>query len=306
MSIVAILQRDTRTARLWRFVCETHPPAQYLPLAFLWSLSLLAVLQRGAGRVAGLSVEMLVVPVSFFLVLLFLRAIDEIKDLDYDRLHKADRPLVRGDVSVSEVWLLSAVIAFAVQMLNLFVDPALTLFTSINISYGLFLLVLERNSRRFRESILLNLVVTFPVSAALNVFAWLYLSGRGAAPDAGFAVPLIAAYIAGFLHFEFGRKLKWPHLAASGENGYAMVLGSGGALLVCFALGVTACFLATRAHLQYGAGLPAWLPWIALLPSLSAARRFLMEREVHRELKPWFALFLVLFFVSNLIVALTT
>jgi 4-hydroxybenzoate polyprenyltransferase len=303
MSIAASLQRDSRASRLWRFVCDTHPPLQYVPLSFLWSLSLLALLQRGsAGR--GLSAGMLMVSLSFFLVLLFLRAVDEIKDLDYDRLHKADRPLVRGDVSIQEVWGLAAVVAFTVQMLNLLVDPLLTLFASLDMGYGLVLLLMERNSRTFRESILLNLIVTFPVSAALNVFAWLYLAGKGAAPDAAFAVPVIVAYIAGFLHFEFGRKLKWPHLAESGENGYAMVLGSGGALLVCLALGVTACTVATWAHLQCSAGLAAWLPWIALLPSLNGMRRFLVERETHRELKPWFALFLVLFFVSNLVVAL--
>ncbi len=230
--------------------------------------------------------------------------IDEIKDLDYDRLHKADRPLVRGDVSVREVWALAALVACAVQVLDLMVDPALALFASANISYGLFLLLLEKHSRTFRVSILLNLIVTFPVSAALNFFAWLYLSGQGMAPGAGFALPVILAYIAAFLHFEFGRKLKWPHLAGSGENGYAMVLGSGGALLVCLVLGVTACVTATWAHMHHGAQLLAWLPWIALLPSLAGLVRFLTERMAHRELKSYFALFLVLFFVSNLAVAL--
>jgi 4-hydroxybenzoate polyprenyltransferase len=247
---------------------------------------------------------MLAVAASFFLVLLFLRAIDEIKDLDYDRLHKADRPLVRGDVGVGEVWALAALVACAVQLLDLALDPVLTLFTSVNISYGLFLLVLERNSRSFRESILLNLVVTFPVSAALNFFAWLYLSTAGQAPHAEFALPVIAAYIAAFLHFEFGRKLKWPHLAESGENGYALALGSGGALLVCLALGVAACVTATWAHMQHGAQLLAWLPWIALLPSLAGMRRFFTERALHRELKPYFALFLVLYFTANLVVAI--
>jgi hypothetical protein len=268
----------------------------------------MALLQRGAAGFTGaahVSGGMLAVAASFFLVLLFLRAIDEIKDLDYDRLHKADRPLVRGDVGVGEVWALAALVACAVQLLDLALDPVLTLFTSVNISYGLFLLVLERNSRVFRESILLNLVVTFPVSAALNFFAWLYLSTAGHAPHADFALPVIAAYIAAFLHFEFGRKLKWPHLAESGENGYAMALGSGGALLVCVALGVAACVTATWAHMQHGAQLLAWLPWIAMLPSLAGMLRFFTERALHRELKPYFALFLLLFFTANLVVAMT-
>lgn len=78
--------------RLMRFAIEAHPPAIYLPLSLLWSLSMVSMLSAGRQfRATDLLVSLV-----FFLVLLFLRAVDEVKDLEYDRIHNPGRPLVRG------------------------------------------------------------------------------------------------------------------------------------------------------------------------------------------------------------------
>lgn len=294
--------RKPLVRRLLKFIVDTHPPLPYAILTVLWSLSLMAILQRSAGS-ARFDAGMLLAPLSFFLVLLFLRAVDEIKDLEYDRKHKADRPLVSGEVSVGEVWGLAALVAAAVVGINLLVGQRLALFALANMSYGMFLFLLERGSRRFRESIVLNLVVTFPVSAALNVYAWLYLVERQQSPGAGMVAATIVAYMCAFLHFEFGRKLKWPHLARAGENGYAIVLGAGGAVVVCVLLGLTACGIISAIHLNNGATMLAWLPWLALIPSIAALAAFRKSRDKHRDLKPLFVLFLLVFFIGNVMAA---
>ncbi len=299
MTMAASLAECSRPARLFKFVIDSHPPLPYLILSACWSWSLMLMLQRAGGNVR-IAADMFVVSVTFFLILLFLRAVDEIKDLDYDRLHHPERPLVRGDVSTGEVWLLAAATAGLAIFINLLLAPRLALFAILNMSYGLGLLLLERCWRRFRESILLNLMITFPVSASLNVYAYLYLDDRGTAAALSLALPVIAAHVAMFLHLEFGRKLKWPHLAAPGENGYAMALGAGGAITVCAVLGAIACGLATRLHLQLNAALP-WLPWLALLPSIAGILKFAHSRQRHSELKPYFAASLLLFFVTNLV-----
>jgi hypothetical protein len=214
--------------------------------------------------------------------------------------------LVRGDISVPEAWLLAALIAMLVLVLNLAFTPKLVLFTAADMGYGIFLLLLERYWHGFRTSILLNLIVTFPVSAALNFYAWLYLHEYGHGPDFYQALPLLLTYIAAFLHFEFGRKMKWPHLTASGENGYAIVLGTRGALLVCAVLGVTACTLATWFAWRYAMPMLAWTPWLALLPSLVGTARFLKHTDRHLDLKPYFGGFLLLFFVANLLTSVAS
>lgn len=296
------LPRRSTLARLLSFVRETHPPQTYIVLSCLWSLSLMALLQGALGALHARP-GMLTVATSFFLILLFLRAVDEIKDFDYDRRHNADRPLVRGDVTVAEVWSLAVVVACVVLVLNSSLDAKLALFAATDMAYGLGLLALERASRTFRESILLNLIVTFPVSAALNCYAWLYLQDRALAPGLLGALPIIVAHIGAFLHFEFGRKLKWPHLSSAGENGYALVLGARGAITVCLVLGLLATGLATVLHALQGAMLP-WLPCLALIPSFLGVQTFIRQRQRHRNMKPYFAMFLVVFFVANIAVSL--
>jgi hypothetical protein len=301
--ILAVLPGGSRAVRLLRFALEVHPPATYLALSLFWSISLMTLLQRLHGSLM-LSVQMIAVSASFFLVLLYLRAIDEIKDLDYDRRHNPERPLVRGDVGTREVWCFAALIASAVMVMNAFLSARLACFLAGDMAYGIGLLLLERYSPGFRLSILLNLALTFPVSAALNVYAYLYLLEQGSAPDLQFVWPLFAAYMAAFLHFEFGRKLKWAHLTASDENGYANVLGTEGALAACWVFAVLACGLSTLMHLQYGPAAMSWMPWLALFPSLLGSARFLRRPRADLVLKPYFGAFLLLFFILNLAVAL--
>jgi hypothetical protein len=288
------------------FILRTHPPARYLLLTTLWCASLLALLTHSEQSLRILPTDVLAV-LSFYLILMYLRAVDEIKDLEYDRIHKPDRPLVRGDLSVRDVALLAATIATGVAICNWALQVKYGVFVVVNMAYGVFLLWLERTSRTFRESPLLNLVYTFPVSAALNVYVWQHLlETHRAVFDVG--VPLaIAAHMAAFLHFEFGRKLKWPHLVRDGDNGYAQVLGMRGAIAACVALGIIACGLAMSVHLRAGAA-----PWLAstmclaLVPSGFALRRLLRQRSHTIELQPLFTLFLPIFFIANISIAALT
>lgn len=299
MPVTTTLPRSARMRRLVQFVLATHPPKTYIILTCLWSLSLMLMLQSDVHAVQ-FNGGMAVVAASFFSILLFLRAVDEIKDVNYDRVHNPDRPLVRGDVSVDEVVGLATGVALTVVVMNAILDWRLAGFVALEMLYGLGLLGLERASKTFRQSILLNLVVTFPVSAALNFYAYLYLIGQEQAPAFIDALPIIAAHMAAFLHFEFGRKLKWPRFAAAGENGYALVLGVRGAVVTCFLLGTLACGLAILFHTKNGSVIVAWLPLLALLPSSFGVARFFKTQHAHQELKPYFALSLVAFFATNI------
>jgi 4-hydroxybenzoate polyprenyltransferase len=288
------------------FILRTHPPARYLLLTTLWCASLLALLTHSEQSLRILPTDVWAV-LSFYLILMYLRAVDEIKDLEYDRVHKPDRPLVRGDLSVRDVALLAATIAAVVAICNWSLQVQYGVFVVVNLAYGVFLLWLERASRTFRESPLLNLVITFPVSAALNVYVWQHLLATDrAAFDVGVLLA-IAAHMAAFLHFEFGRKLKWPNLVRDGDNGYAQVLGMRGAIAACIVLGGIACGLAMGVHLRAGAA-----PWLAsimclaLVPSGFALRRLLRQRSQAIDLQPLFTLFLPIFFLANISIAALT
>lgn len=304
MSNVRPLRGSLQT-RLAGFVREAHPPGVYLTLSVLWSLSVIAMLAGLAGS-RPLRVSDLMVSLVFFLVLLFLRALDEIKDLEFDRVHNPDRPLARGAISVPEVWLTAAMAATLAIGLSGVLAPVLALFATANLAYGLGLLLLERWSANFRNSILLNLLVTFPVSAALNLYVYLYLRELAQVPPAQLTGLVVTAHIAAFLHLEFGRKLRWPRQEHAGGNGYARVLGVPGAIAACLLLGVVACTLASWAHWHAGAGVPlVMLPWLSLLASVAGLRRFFHARHRPRDLKPCFGLFLLGFFALNILVTVT-
>lgn len=304
--------RRSRAARLLAYAVETHPPLTYALVAGGWSWSVMSMLAalahappsvRTASPLAQIGAQGWLVSLAFFLILLYLRAVDEVKDLGYDHVHNPDRPLVRGAVSVNESWLLAALVAAAVWAISASLNARLAIVATAQMAYGLLLFALERHWARFRESILLNLCITFPVSAALNVYAAVYLAGRGLLPEMGHVVVVIVAHIAVFLHLEFGRKLKWPHLSDASENGYALALGVRGAVAVCVLLGVLGCAFSSWMHAQSGAGASAALPWLALLPSTMGLLTFARQRERAIELKPFFGGAMILFFLLNVAAA---
>ena len=197
------------------------------------------------------------------------------------------------------------VAALAIALSGL-LSVSLALLVSLNLGYGLGLLWLERWSGFFRDTVILNLLVTFPVSGALNVYAYLYLLDQARVPGPGLATVVVAVHILAFLHLEFGRKLRWPHLEPAGGNGYARALGVPGAFGVCAMLGVFACTLASWMHGLAGAGFPlALLPWVALLASAAGLVLFLRNRSRQLELKPFFGVFLMSFFALNILVTVS-
>ena len=284
-----------RTSRLIAFALETHPPAVYALVSWGWAYSLIALLCGGAPLPAATPWLGLV----FFLVLLYLRAIDEIKDLPHDRIHHPERPVVRGAVSVPEVAAFAALIAGLVVALCTWLSPWMGLFAAGQLAYGLGLLVLERRWARMRQSVMLNLAVTVPVSIALNglVLVWLHAHGI-ATRDVGWAV---LAHVAVFLHMEFGRKLVWMRALLADEPSYARTLGPLGAATVCLLLGGVACAVASWVLTRHGAGALASLPWLAMLPSYVGFRLFMANRHATTPapLKPWFGGAMVLFFLLN-------
>jgi 4-hydroxybenzoate polyprenyltransferase len=297
--------------RLLAYAIEVHPPALYALIALAWSWSVMGSMVLASPPPPMLTTADWLptagrVSLIFFLMLLYLRALDEIKDLDYDRQHNPTRPLVRGSASVADSWGLAALSGAGVLGLALSLSPWVAAWTLLNMAYGVGLLVLERHWALFRQNLLLNLALTFPVSAGLNVLAWLALMPSGLAPNGWAAVMVGLMHVAIFLHMEFGRKLKWPHWCAPDDTSYTLVLGPKGAAAVCFGLLLAALTASTVLHWNAQGSLWSALPWLAAVPSWLGWRRWQSARQQHAELKPYFGGAMIAFFVLNTLVTART
>lgn len=225
--------------RLWAFGWEMAPPRVYLTYAVVCVLGLRTALAMGTG--AGLpklwpaAVAEILTIWSF---LFYIRAVDEQKDLDYDRRHNPNRPLVRGSVTVTDLRL-GMVLAAAIAVgLNAARSWPLTALVLAELGYILLLVLVERLSSRIREGIFLNLLVTYPVQILMGsylVVSW-YQDTR--TPVGWAVVAASGVFVCTFLHFEVARKTSWRD--PPGEKLYSSVLGTRRSATLAFSLGAAA------------------------------------------------------------------
>lgn len=262
-------------SRLARFVQVMAPPQAVLPYGVLWVLALegsLVLLDEGSQPWrpdAGTVLRCL----TLVLVLIFMRMLDEQKDLEYDRVHHPDRPLVTGAIDAAELRAAMAAIAVLLLALNAAASLAQAAALAAALAYGVGLLWIERVSPRLRDGLIANLLVTYPVQILLTLALYVSLVVGDVVP-AGWAVAgLIVIFAATFLHFEFARKTAWE--AAEGERLYSAVLGPRASALVCLGLAVAAAFaeIATfRPWSAPSAPLALLPPALVLVPAVAAVR----------------------------------
>ncbi|MEU9015008.1 hypothetical protein AB0D12_35750 [Streptomyces sp. NPDC048479] len=259
-------------AALARFTGQVFTPHVYVTYAILWVLSLEAAAAATAHTPwhpgAGTAVRC----VSAVLVLFYLRVVDEQKDLDYDREHNPDRPLVRGTVTVAQLRGAMAGVAVLLIALNAPLSPLSLLPLAVDLGYAWLLVVLERRSARVRDGLLLNLAVTHPVQLLLSAYVYLSLIDSTPVPARWTALPLLLVFACVFLHFEFARKTRWYN--EPGSRMYSGVIGPVPSALVALGWAVLAAVLAT-ALLRDPRAL---LPCVLLAFPGTAALRFLRGR----------------------------
>ncbi|MER5468231.1 hypothetical protein ABZX90_17165 [Streptomyces sp. NPDC002935] len=252
-------------ARLGRFVLRMFRPHIYVTYGLLWALALESSAVTVTGTVWRPSGATWVRVVSVVLALLFLRMVDEQKDLAHDRVHHPDRPLVTGAITVAELRGAMAVITAVVAGLNAALSATAALLILAALGYGLFLAVLERLSTAVRDRQLLNLAVTYPVQVLLGGYVYGSLVAEGTVTADWRGAALLALCAGVFLHFEFARKTAWE--APPGGRLYSADLGPRRSALVTagFAAGAVGCqvlLFAPRGPLGLlpclAAVLPAW------------------------------------------------
>ncbi|MFF9409523.1 hypothetical protein ACF1B0_28985 [Streptomyces anandii] len=262
-------------ARLARFVLRVFRPRVYVTYGLLWTLALESSAVSLTGTPWRPSGATWVRVASVVLALLFLRMLDEQKDLEYDRVHHPDRPLVTGAITTAELRAGMAASAAVVTGLNAALSPAAVLLVLAALGYGLLLALVENLSAAVRERPLLGLAVAYPVQVLLGCYVYGSTAAAGTVTADWRGAVLLALCACVFLHFEFARKTAWE--TRPGERLYAAVLGPRRSAAVTAALAAGAVVCQIVLFLPDG---PA-----GLLPCLTAAlpawglRRFLTVRS---------------------------
>ncbi|MFD0362974.1 hypothetical protein ACFQZZ_16140 [Nocardia sp. GCM10030253] len=264
-------------ARIARFTAVMYKP-HYLLYGVLWVLALegtAALVSQSdlSWHPTGSTVVRIVV-VAF--VLLYLRMVDEQKDLDYDRVHNPDRPLVTGAISADELRSAMAVIAAGAIATSLTLSFGSAVLIAAVLAYGLALWGLENLSATVRTGIVLNLVVTYPVQLLVTAYVVVSAIGTGEVRSHWQTAAVAIIFAGAFLQFEFARKTsKAPR---PGEMYYSNALGANGsatASLACAAVAVLADFVLVQPwrHAMPQA-LIAWIPLALLLIPVIGASKF--------------------------------
>ncbi|MCP5207265.1 MAG: hypothetical protein H7A01_08705 [Hahellaceae bacterium] len=312
-------QTKSYLGRMKAFMDIIYEPKLHFGFAAFWFLSLQGLMVLLAGQSQSAVADSGVIAwqwqpatllgvVTLFLIMFFLRAVDEVKDYEYDVRHNPDRPLVSGAVSFADLrsyWLLAFLL---IPLLNVAVSVWLALFVVLDMAYGLLLMKLEKWLPWMQKSMFFNLLLTYPVSIALSFYTLLLtLHSHNLAFDP-VTLQLILIYILAFLHFEIVRKNLWPSMADPGERFYSHDIGPVPAALLGFSCGLVAVvmmlLLTEPWHQQGLAALTGWLPLLALIPCQKSLVKFLTHKRERYNPRKLAVLFLVIFYATNLLHAL--
>ncbi|UGT45237.1 hypothetical protein LTV02_18425 [Nocardia yamanashiensis] len=269
-------------SRIAAFTRVMYKP-YYLLYAVLWVLALegtAAVVAQPdtSWRPTGATAVRIVVVAA---VLLYLRMVDEQKDLEYDRVHNPDRPLVTGAVSKGELRTAMGIIAAGAVAGSGLLSGRSALMIAAVLAYGLVLWGLEQASAAVRGRILLNLVVTYPVQLLITAYVLLSAIDTGEVAGRGRIALLALVFAGAFLQFEFARKTS--RVERPGEMYYSNPLGTAGSIAVSLglaALAVTVDLALVRPWTYTGAvAVIGWIPVALLLIPLAGAQRFRTSTE---------------------------
>ncbi|MFI6165153.1 hypothetical protein ACIBCN_00055 [Nocardia sp. NPDC051052] len=239
MGSVGVTHPLVSAARIARFTAVMYKP-HYLLYGVLWVLALegmasLVTQPDSAWRPTWSTVVRIVV-VAF--VLLYLRMVDEQKDLEYDRVHNPDRPLVTGAVSAVELRVAMGLIAIGAISASLALSVGSAVMIAVAMAYGLVLWGLERLFAVVRTNILVNLIVTYPVQLLVTGYIVVSAIDTGEVRAHWQAAAVAGIFAGAFLQFEFARKTSRER--RPDESLYSNVLGAKGSIAASVVCAVAA------------------------------------------------------------------
>ncbi|MGP4024936.1 hypothetical protein [Actinomadura sp. 3N407] len=293
-----------RVVRLGLFVRGSYPPLPSLLLAVLWAYGvtgLFAALDPGSsGWRPGAGTA--VAAVTLFVDLLLMRALDDIRDVEYDRRFNPGRPLAAGAVRPGDLAVLYGAGVLVLGLLNA-AWPWRAGVLLAQLAYAAGAIAVHRRWRRpSADNLFASLLVSLPAPVLLHLYLYAgYLDAAGRHADASGAVAVAIAVLAAG-HPELAGKI--TRAPRAGERTYVTTLGVTGTAVLALAVPVLSAGL-----LMAWSRAPAGWTLIALLPPAVPAAAAWRFRRGHGERdRRWPrtapALYLLLTFASYIVLGL--
>jgi len=233
----------TRPHPFWHYVSTRYPLPLHMFYGVVWYLAISGAHAAVHGlleqwRFGWLDLFGALAATGLFF---FMRTIDEIKDVEYDRLYKPDRSLVQGLVTSTQMAHYAAVTAIVLFISNALLSWTLALAVLLITSYSVFLLWFERAVPPFEKTLYLNTAISVQLKSGAVAYVFLLnevVHGGTFTAENGW---LIVAFVCAYLHWEMGRKIALPQFIRIGEKSYSNVPGVLGSQLICLALLAIAC-----------------------------------------------------------------
>ena len=210
---------------------------------------------------AGVAVSAL----TLFVNLLLMRALDDIRDLDYDRRHNPQRPLARGVVDTRDLMIMIAVGSVFVLAINAWRWPVMCVL-AVQLGYAFAVLWVDRRlGWPPGDALVLGFLVSLPVQLLINLYLYAgVLHATGLAPSWS-AVAGIACATFAFLHLEFARKT--TRAPRPGERTYVNLFGASGTAILAVACAVFSVALLVASIRPWASGTAgAGAVWLAVVP----------------------------------------
>lgn len=254
-------------ARLGRYVAVSYPLKVYLPYMLLWAAGLTVLLACLTDVIAYWWPDpwLVVTGVTLVVDMLMLRALDDVRDQDYDRRHNPSRPLPSGLVSRRDLLTLVATGTAAVLLLNAG-RPVVLAALAVHLGYAFAVIAAEHCfGWPPGERVFLHLAVNLPIQVLLSCYVYVgFLTSTGQRPGASGVVAIAAATLAAAC-LEFGRKA--TRAPRPGEHTYTTVIGARATSALALACALTGAVVALVALRPWAPGGHAW-GWLVLLPPL--------------------------------------
>lgn len=208
-----------------RFVAGSYPPLPSVLFACAWAYGVTGLFAATDPRIehwrpdAGTAVATVTLAVN----LLLMRAVDDIRDLDYDRRFAPNRPLAGGSVRTGDLLVLYATGSVLVLVLNSGSPAALTILAA-QLSYALLVLAVHHwFGRPSGDNLILSLLVSFPAQLLLHLYLYAgYLNTTGLTPDRSGVLAIVVVVLAS-VHLELAKKI--TRAPRPGERTYVDVFG---------------------------------------------------------------------------------
>ena len=172
-----------------------------------------------------------------FVINFLIRAADEIKDYEYDKVYNPERPLVQGTLTHKDLWIMIIVSGALAVGLSSFISWGLALFALLHAGYSIALIGLEKKFPSLGDKIFLSLLITFPVNIFMNIYTFILTRDTQGAPGDPLVLILwLLVFGAAFLQYEIARKTLHAKHEVVGMRTYSKAIGtypSLGLAIVC-------------------------------------------------------------------------